>query len=198
MLVFFGRGEGGRGGVWEVGGGEGGEGEEEGRQRSIMYTASAPCLCGKKAVCRVFQEIGGSFSDQMYPRSLRKVVRQLMGRNSLRPLGCGSLGSERRHDPKPCLLEVERGEHNLHVSRKAHNLLVKQREKHLSRHSVRARLALFQPGQTLPDIAWGDFNLLGPIVQSSPPFQDTLVFGPQLQLTLGLNLDLKKCPRRNF
>ena len=31
----------------------------------------------------------------------------------------------------------------------------------------------------------------GPIVQRSPPFQDTLVFGLQLQLTLGLNLDLK-------
>ena len=61
-------------------------------QRSIMYTASAPCLCGMKAVCRVFQERGGSFSNQMYPKSLRKVVRQLMGRNSLRPLGCGFLG----------------------------------------------------------------------------------------------------------
>ena len=61
-------------------------------QRSIMYTASAPRLCGMKAVCSVFQERGGSFSNQMYPRSLRKVVRQLMGRNSLRPLGCGFLG----------------------------------------------------------------------------------------------------------
>ena len=50
-------------------------------QRSIMYTASAPCLCGMKAVCSVF-----------------------------------------------------------------------------SRHSVRAPLALFQPGQTLSDITWGDFN----------------------------------------
>ena len=61
-------------------------------QRSIMYTASAPCLCGVKAVCRVFQERGGSFSNQMHPRSLRKVVRQLMGRNSLRPLGCVFFG----------------------------------------------------------------------------------------------------------
>ena len=61
-------------------------------QRSIMYTASAPCLCGMKAVCSLFQEIGGSFSIQMYPRSLRKVVRQLMGRNSLRPLGCVFVG----------------------------------------------------------------------------------------------------------
>ena len=55
-------------------------------QRSIMYTASAPCLCGMKAVCSV------SFSNQMYTWSLRKKVRQLIGRNSLRPLGCGFLG----------------------------------------------------------------------------------------------------------
>ena len=61
-------------------------------QRSIMYTAPAPCLCGMEAVCSVFQEMGRSFSNQMYTRSLRKVVRQLMGRNSLRPLGCGFLG----------------------------------------------------------------------------------------------------------
>ena len=100
-------------------------------------------------------------------------------------------GNERRHDPKPCLLKVERGEHNLKVSRKAHNLLLRQCEKHLSRHSVRARLALFQPGQPLPDITWGDFNLLGSIVQRSPPFQNTFVFGLQLQLALSRNSNLK-------
>ena len=41
-------------------------------QRSIMYTASAPCLCGMKAVCSVFQEMGGSFSNQMYPQEFAK------------------------------------------------------------------------------------------------------------------------------
>ena len=54
-----------------------------------------------------------------------------------------------------------------------------------------ARLALFQPGQTLPDITWGDFNLLASIVQRSPPFQNTFVFGLQLQLALSRNSDLK-------
>ena len=54
-----------------------------------------------------------------------------------------------------------------------------------------ARLALFQPGQTLPDITWRDFNLLGPIVQRSPPFQNTFVFGLQLQLAPSRNSDLK-------
>ena len=43
---------------------------------------------GMKAVWWVFQEMGGSSSNQMYPRSSRNVVRHLMGRNSPRPLGC--------------------------------------------------------------------------------------------------------------
>ena len=51
------------------------------------------------------------------------------------------------------LLKVERGEHILYVSRKAQILLLWQSEKHLRRYSVRARLALFEPGQALPDIA---------------------------------------------
>ena len=52
-------------------------------------------------------------------------------------------------------------------------------------------LPFFQPGQTLPDITCEDVNLLGPIVQRSPPFQNTLVFGLQLQLALSRNSDLK-------
>ena len=56
---------------------------------------NVPLTCQFRAKlnhCRFFQEIGGSFSNQMYPMSLRKVVRQLMGKNSLRPLGYGFLG----------------------------------------------------------------------------------------------------------
>ena len=55
--------------------------------------------------------------------------------------GTRFFGKERRHDPKPGLLKVERGEHALYVSRKAHNWFLRQGEKHLRRHSVRDRFS---------------------------------------------------------
>ena len=126
---------------------------------TLMYTASAPCLCGMKAVRSVFQERGGSFSNQMYPRSFRKVVKQLMGRKLIETSRMWFFWNERRHDPKPCLLKVERGEHVLYVSRKAHNLLLRQCEKRLSRHSVWARLALLQPGPKHCQISRGETSI---------------------------------------
>ena len=107
------------------------------------------------------------------------MVRQLMGRNSLRPLGCVFLGMRDAMTRN-------------HVSWKLSDENIACM--FLARHkicSVRARLALFQPGQTLPDITWGDFKLLGAIIQRSPPFQNTLVFGLKLQLALSRNSDLK-------
>ena len=136
-------------------------------QRSIMYTASAPCLCGMKAVCSVFQERGGTRCTQEFAESGQATD----GTKLIETSRMCFFWNERRHDPKPCLLKVARGEHILYLERKAHNLLLKQCEKHLSRHSVPARLALFQLGQTLPDITWGDFNLQGSIVTRAQPEQ---------------------------
>ena len=92
--------------------------------------------------CRVFQEMGGSFSNQMYTQEFPKGGQATDGTELVEASRIWLFGNERRHDPKAGLLKVERGEHILYVSHKARNVLLRQGEKYLRRHSVRARLSL--------------------------------------------------------
>ena len=54
-----------------------------------------PCLCGVNAIRSHFHVMVDSFWTHRLPRRSRKVVKQLIGRNSFRLLGCGSSVSAR-------------------------------------------------------------------------------------------------------